>query len=43
MSWYLDLENLDEEEKYYLDNLVGQRVSTQYSKQHLEPEKYNDV
>ena len=43
MSWYLDLNNLDTEERYYLDNLVGQRVSTQYSKQHLEPEKYTDV
>jgi len=41
-AWYLDLDNLDEEEKYYLENL-GSRVTTQYSKQHLEPEKYTDV
>ena len=41
-SWYLDLNNLDEEERYYLDNL-GERVTTQYSKQHLEPEKYTDI
>lgn len=40
--WYHDLNNLDEEEKYYLDNL-GARVTTQYSKQHLEPEKYTDL
>jgi hypothetical protein len=41
-AWYLDLDDLSEEEKYYLDNL-GSRVTTQYSKQHLEPEKYTDV
>lgn len=40
--WYHDLENLDDEEVYYLNNL-GSRVTTQYSKQHLEPEKYHDV
>jgi len=40
--WYIDLDNLDEEEVYYLENL-GPRVTTQYSKQHLEPEKYDDV
>jgi hypothetical protein len=41
-AWYLNLENLDEEEKYYLDNL-GERVSTQYSKQHKDKEQYNDI
>lgn len=40
-GWYLNLDVLDEEEKYYLENL-GERVTTQYSKQHKEPEKYND-
>ena len=42
VPFYHDLNNLDEEEKYYLNNL-GTRVTTQYSKQHLEPEKYTDV
>lgn len=41
-SWYIDLNNLDEEETFYLNNL-GERVTTQYSKQHLEPEKYTDI
>ncbi len=41
-TWYLDLENLDEEEKYYLENL-GDRVLTQYSKQHKEKDKYKDI
>lgn len=42
VPWYQDLEQLDDEEIYYLENL-GKRVTTQYSKQHLEPEKYHDV
>jgi glycosyltransferase involved in cell wall biosynthesis len=42
MGWYLDLNSLDEEEKYYLENL-GERVTTQYSKQNKEPEKYTDI
>ena len=42
IPWYHDLGNLDKEEDYYLKNL-GTRVTTQYSKQHLEPEKYNDI
>jgi len=33
MPWYLDINNLSEEEKYYNDNL-GARTLTQYSKQH---------
>ena len=41
-GWYLSLYDLDDEEKYYLDNL-GERVTTQYSKQHKNPEKYNDI
>ena len=40
-GWYLDLDNLDEEEKYYLDHL--QNTTTQYSKQHKNPELYNDI
>jgi glycosyltransferase involved in cell wall biosynthesis len=40
-GWYLDLYNLDEEEKYYLDHL--QNTTTQYSKQHKNPELYNDI
>jgi hypothetical protein len=42
IPWYINLDNLDEEERYYLDNM-GTRVLTQYSKQHLEPEKYKDI
>jgi hypothetical protein len=42
VPWYDNIENLSEEEKYYLDNL-GERVTTQYSKQHLEPHKYTDI
>ena len=40
-GWYLDLDNLDEEEKYYLENL--ENTTTQYSKQHKNPELYNDI
>lgn len=39
--WYHDLNNLDEEEKYYLEHL-GERQLTQYSKQHKYPELYDD-
>ena len=42
MGWYLDLNNLDEEEKFYLDNL-GERVTTQYSKQNKNPLSYLDI
>jgi hypothetical protein len=42
LPWYYDLDNLDEEEQYYLDNL-GSRVTTQYSIQHKEKERFNDV
>lgn len=41
-GWYLCLDDLDEEEKYYLNNL-GERVTTQYSKQHKTPDKYTDI
>jgi hypothetical protein len=41
-TWYFDLDNLDTEEIYYLNNL-GDRVTTQYSKQHKDKEKYNDI
>jgi glycosyltransferase involved in cell wall biosynthesis len=40
-GWYLDLDNLDNEEKYYLDHL--ENTTTQYSKQHKNPELYNDI
>jgi glycosyltransferase involved in cell wall biosynthesis len=40
-GWYLDLDNLDEEEQYYLDHL--ENTTTQYSKQHKNPELYNDI
>ena len=41
-TWYFDLDNLDEEERFYLNNL-GERVTTQYSKQHKDKENYNDI
>lgn len=41
-AWYINIDKLDEEEKYYLANL-GERVTTQYSKQHLDPQKYTDI
>lgn len=41
-GWYLDLDNLNEEEKYYLEHL-GESVTTQYSKQHKNPEFYTDI
>jgi hypothetical protein len=40
--WYDDLNNLDEEEKYYLEHL-GDKQLTQYSKQAKNPELYNDI
>jgi hypothetical protein len=40
-GWYLSLDNLDEEEKYYLEHL--ENTMTQYSKQHKNPEKYTDI
>ena len=39
--WYDDIYNLNEEEKFYLNNL-GERQLTQYSKQAKYPEKYSD-
>lgn len=41
-GWYDDIQNLDEEEQYYLNHL-GDRVTTQYSKQHKNPELYQDI
>jgi len=35
MPWYLDLDNLSDEEQYYNNNL-GERTLTQYSKQHKQ-------
>jgi len=40
-GWYLCLDNLDDEEKYYLDHLED--TMTQYSKQHKNPENYTDI
>ena len=37
-GWYLDLDDLDDEEKYYLEHLENK--TTQYSKQHKNPELY---
>lgn len=42
IPWYIDLENLDEEEKYYLDN-HDRFFITQYTKQHIEPNKFTDI
>lgn len=42
VPWYCDLNKLDQEEKYFLDN-IGERVTTQYSKQHKEPHLYQDI
>jgi hypothetical protein len=42
IPFYIDLENLDEEEKYYIEN-IGERVTTQYTKQHKDPKNYTDV
>ena len=42
VPFYIDLDNLDEEEKYYIDN-IGERVTTQYTKQHKDPKNFNDV
>lgn len=42
IPFYIDLENLDQEEQYYIDN-IGERVTTQYTKQHKDPKNYNDV
>lgn len=39
--WYIDINNLDEEEKYYLNN-IDLRFNTQYSKQHLNPQQFTD-
>jgi len=41
-GWYLDLENLDEEEQYYLDNHDTHFI-TQYTIQHKLKENFNDV
>jgi len=41
IPFYIDLENLDQEEQYYIDN-IGERVTTQYTKQHKDPKNYND-
>jgi hypothetical protein len=40
-GWYLDLDDLDDEEKYYLEHLENK--TTQYSKQHKNPELYPNL
>lgn len=40
--WYIDLDRLDEEEIFYLNN-IGERVTTQYTKQHKNPQLFSDV
>lgn len=40
-TWYLNLENLSEEEHYYLEHSV--EYYTQYTKQHMNPLKYTDI
>lgn len=42
MPFYVDLSNLSEEEKYYLDH-HDLFFTTQYTKQHINPEIYNDI
>ena len=42
IPFYVDLNNLDPEEKYYLDNHDLNKV-TQYTKQHIHPEKFTDI
>lgn len=42
VPFYLDLENLDQEEAFYIQN-CGERVTTQYTKQHKHKNEYNDV
>lgn len=42
IPFYIDLDNLDEEEQYYINN-IGEKVTTQYTKQHKDPKNYNDV
>lgn len=42
-GWYLNLNELDEEERYYIDHLETSKVTTQYSKQHKDPSKYTDI
>lgn len=41
LPWYDDLSNLNEEERYYLDNLGD--TLTQYSKQHKSPQDFLDI
>ncbi len=42
IPFYLDLNNLDEEERYYLEN-HDLNKTTQYTKQHIEPNKFTDI
>lgn len=42
VPFYIDLDNLDPEEKYYLDNHDSRKI-TQYTKQHINPEFYGDI
>jgi hypothetical protein len=40
-TWYIDLEDLCEEERYYLSHCT--ESFTQYTKQHMSPLKYTDI
>ena len=42
VPFYIDLDNLDPEEQYYLDNHDSRKI-TQYTKQHINPEIYGDI
>lgn len=42
IPFYIDLNNLDLEERYYLEHHDIHKV-TQYTKQHINPEIYNDI
>jgi len=42
VPFYLNLDDLPEEEGYYLDN-HDHRKTTQYTKQHIDPENYKDI
>lgn len=40
--FYVNLEDLDPEERYYLDHHDGHKI-TQYTKQHKNPDLFNDI
>jgi hypothetical protein len=42
MPWYINLDELDVEERYYLDNHES-KFHTQYTIQHINPLKFTDI